>query len=130
MKTELTFEMIVLVDSVLLSDGRRIIAQFAFKTEERMAEIAQDFAGELLAYAVENAPWEDQTGDARAGLSSEAYADNNHIGVDLFHTVEYGIFLELRWGAKYAIILPTVEKMGSKLLNMMEGICSEIIYYD
>lgn len=106
----------------------RGLANFTFKTMDGMAEIANDFADELVQYAVENAPWEDQTGDARAGLQAAVYIENGQIQIDLFHTVEYGIWLEVRWGGRYAIIIPTIEHMGPKLLDKMNNMISEIWY--
>ncbi|ADQ06506.1 conserved hypothetical protein [Caldicellulosiruptor hydrothermalis 108] len=69
-----------------------------------------DWAGNLEAYAKENAPWTDRTGNARQGL---------HGGVDingkdsytlyLSHGVEYGIWLELAHDGNYAIVGPTID---------------------
>jgi hypothetical protein len=110
-----------------LSEG---IANFAFKSANRMAEIAGEFAEDLLNYARDNAPWDDRTGDARRGLEYEVSLYNESLEVDLFHTVEYGIWLEVRWGGKYAIIIPSVEAMGPKLFDKMNDIFGDIIYYD
>jgi len=110
-----------------LSSG---IANFQFRTANEMADIAGDFAEELLEYARANAPWSDRTGDARGGLDYEVSLRNESLEVSLFHTVDYGIWLEIRWGGKFAIIIPTVEQKGSELLARMDNMLSEIIYYD
>jgi hypothetical protein len=47
----------------------------------------------------------------------------------LQHTVEYGIWLEIRWGGRYAIIVPTIEQLGPEIYEEMRGMCGEIIYY-
>lgn len=106
------------------------IANFAFKTENGMGEIAQGFAEDLLQYAQANAPWEDRTGEARAGLEAEVSLVNEALEIDLYHTVDYGIWLEIRWGGKYAIIIPTIETMGPKLFDKMSGLIGDIVYYD
>lgn len=106
------------------------IANFEFKTANEMGDIAGEFADELLQYARDNAPWDDRTGDARAGLDYLVSLRNESLEIALFHTVEYGIWLEIRWGGRYAIIIPTVEQKGSELLDRMNNILSEIIYYD
>lgn len=112
----------------------RGIRQYPKKTRDKMIEIMEEFAEELLDYAQSNAPWEDQTGDAREGLGTavsggfEAWG-NNAISLSLFHTVDYGIWLEVRWGGKYAIIIPTLETMGPELMSRFEGITEDIIYY-
>lgn len=108
-----------------LSQG---IANFAFKTGNGMGEIANDFADQLVSYAVANAPWEDRSGDARAGLQAAVTLENESLEIDLYHTIDYGLWLEVRWGGKYAIIIPTVEAMGPKLLAKMDNLLGEIWY--
>lgn len=110
-----------------LSQG---IANFVFKTADRYSEHAQEFAQDLVDYAKQNAPWNDRTGDARAGLNAEVVSDNGTLSIVLQHGVDYGIWLEIRWGGRYAIILPTVETMGRKLYDKMQGMLGDIIYYD
>lgn len=106
------------------------IAQFEFKMLEGMEEIILKFKDDLVDYARSNAPWDDRTGDARSGLDAEFFGEDRSLGITLFHTVEYGIWLELRWGGKYAIIIPTIETMGPKLLNEMEHMMSKIRFYE
>lgn len=106
------------------------MANFVPKTGTMMAEEAQDFAAELVEYAQQNAPWQDRTGEARAGLSSEVEIENEVLNISLFHTVSYGLWLEIRWGGKYAIIIPTVEQMGARLFDRFTNKLSEIQYYE
>lgn len=108
----------------------RGLASFVFKTMDSMADKANEFADELVQYAKDNAPWEDRSGDARAGLDSAVTASNGELEIDLYHTVDYGIWLEVRWGGRYAIIIPTIERMGPKLYARMNGILGDIIYYE
>lgn len=75
------------------------------------------FAQRVEAYAKENAPWEDQTGDAREGLNASAHTTPIEYVITLAHGVEYGIWLEVRWGGRFAIIMPTLEKMGDELMG-------------
>lgn len=110
-----------------LSEG---LAKFCFKTTNAFGDYAQEFANELVDYARDNAPWDDRTGDARAGLEGEVVLTDDNFEIDLLHTVEYGIWLEIRWGAKYAIIIPTIETMGPRLYEKMNGMLGEIVYYD
>ena len=106
----------------------RGVANFAFKTADSFAEDAAAFADELLDYARANAPWTDRTGDARAGLETFAVIDNDSLEIALYHTMDYGQWLEVRWGGKYAIIIPTVETMGGRLLDRMEQTLGKIYY--
>lgn len=64
-------------------------------------------------YMKSHARWTDQTGNARQGLSArperrrlETYM------VVLFHTVSYGIWLEVRFSGRYAIIDPALRQRG------------------
>lgn len=106
------------------------IAQFEFKMLEGMEEIIRRFRQDIVDYARSNAPWEDRTGEARSGLDAEFYGEPDALGLTLFHSVDYGMWLEIRWGGKYAIIIPTIENMGPKLLNEMEHMMSRIRFYE
>lgn len=66
-----------------------------------------------------DAPWQDQTGNARQGLKARAVRDprGDRFHLVLFHTMPYGIWLETRWGGKYAIILPTLDSVGRDLME-------------
>jgi hypothetical protein len=77
------------------------------------------------------ARWTDRTGNARSGLT--AIADNSrsqswHYEIVLFHSVPYGIWLEVRFAERYAIIKPTIRyeapqyfDTASQVLNKMFG---------
>lgn len=87
---------------------------FAFAA--MLDDIADNAAQELQEYAQENAPWEDITGDARDGLTAEA-EKGAQIVIALFHTVDYGPYLEVRWSGQYAIIMPTIEALGPSIME-------------
>lgn len=62
-------------------------------------------------YAKLHASWTDRSGNARGGLTGLAdnsKASSNHWEIILTHRVNYGIWLEVRFGGKYAIIRPTL----------------------
>lgn len=105
------------------------IAQFKTKMEKRFEELLLKFAIDAVDYMKSNAPWQDQTGEARAGLDAEVYQDDHEMGVILFHTVDYGIWLEIRWSGRYAIIIPTVEQKGPDLLASMNHMMDGITFY-
>lgn len=64
----------------------------------------------------ENAPWTDRTGNARAGLKavheSEPMVEHRLV---LLHSMPYGIWLEVRWSGRYAIIGPTMQVASREL---------------
>jgi hypothetical protein len=87
---------------------------------------AQSMAPEVENYMKINAPWQDQTSNARNGLAARAYRDQDEIGIVLYHQVTYGIWLETRFGGKYAIINPTIEAMSPKVMARFERILDRI----
>jgi hypothetical protein len=56
-----------------------------------------------------HAPWTDNTGNARNGLFARHESDPMVVHrLVIYHTMPYGVFLEVRWSGKYAIIGPTM----------------------
>ena len=87
---------------------------------------AQSMAPEVENYMKLNAPWTDQTSNARNGLAARAYNEGDNIGIVLFHQVSYGVFLETRWGGRYSIINPTIEVMGPRVMMRFDRIMDRI----
>lgn len=71
--------------------------------------IALEIAPHILDYAKSNAPWHDITGAAREGLDIEVDEDNDEVTITLYHTVDYGLWLEVIQAGRYATIMPTLE---------------------
>lgn len=98
-----------------------ISAAVTYKLATMAVEVGEAFyngAQEVEAYAQQNAPWSDITGDARAGLTAEVGVDpGGFVTITLGHTVEYGIWLELIQDGAFAIIMPTLEHLGPKILR-------------
>lgn len=88
---------------------KRVIAgQFLFAKDES------------VGFAKTNAPWTDRTGNARAGLHAETNFGPEHnffAELILAHSVYYGIYLEVRFSGKFAILMPTVNYIGALLLS-------------
>lgn len=84
-------------------------------------EIAYDQAEEMENYAKQNAPWTDRTGDARERLHATV-EETGPIGtIVLSHGVEYGLWLELDHGGRYAIIAPTIDVFGPKIMRSLQN---------
>lgn len=74
-----------------------------------------------------NAPWRDQTGNARQGLRAEAYdLGGDQMGIILYGQVPYQIWLELKNSGELAIILPTIEIMGPEVMSGLENIMERV----
>jgi hypothetical protein len=69
------------------------------------------------AYARSNAPWTDRTSNARNGLFAKAERDRPYYRIIVAHSVPYGIWLEVRFSGRYAIIRPTVDHEGPELMK-------------
>lgn len=82
-----------------------------------VANTVKDIAQEMEAYAKENAPWDDRTGDARGGLKTVVVEDavNHTYSIFLGYSVDYGVYLETANGGQFAVVKPTVERFAPVL---------------
>lgn len=96
------------------------MAAFPLVVDELLENQLEGFAEEIEEYMRSNAPWEDRSGEAREGLTAEYDSTGlfQH-SIILYHTVEYGIWLEIRWNGRYAIIQPTVEHFGPEIMSKL-----------
>lgn len=83
-------------------------------------------AGRVQSDARANAPWQDQTGNARNGLMAKDYRETNAFGVVLYHTMPYGIWLETRWSGRYQIINPTIQSHGPQVMSLVNKLLARI----
>ncbi len=78
----------------------------------------QQLANEMVEYARTNHPWQNRTGAAEEGLQAQVVRQSpDQWTIFLGHgsDVSYGLWLEVRWGGKYAIILPTLQYFAPRL---------------
>lgn len=80
---------------------------------------ANFIAPKAEAHMRQNAPWTDRTSAARNGLRAQVQVSTNKVAIVLYHSVDYGIWLEVRWGGKYAIVRPTVDVMAPEFVLMI-----------
>lgn len=100
----------------LIDDG--IIVWFDGPEWDEVAEkVFQDSKDQVESYARDNAPWADRTGDARRGLTAEVIGSNGDIVMTLFHTVEYGLWLEVIQNGRFAIIMRTLESQAPRVIG-------------
>ena len=75
--------------------------------------VAQYIATQMQNAAKQNAPWTDRTGNARSGIFGTAERDvaQRIVTIYLSHgaTLDYGQYLELSNGGRYAVIMRTIE---------------------
>lgn len=82
------------------------------KVKRGMVAAANYVAPQAEAFMKSEAPWTDRTGAARNGLGAQVEVSGNKVAIILYHSVPYGVFLEVRWGGKYAIIEKTMAAAG------------------
>lgn len=102
------------------------IAEFNAKSAEFRAMfmasvpiVMRSVASQIKAYAKANAPWEDDTGNARQGLQDMTKISDSEIEIVLYHTMEYGFWLELAHQRRYKILEQSIR---AKVPDMVEAI--------
>lgn len=103
------------------------LKEFTPKVDSMISKSVDYFDMRTEAYARSNAPWTDRTGNARNGLRTEPFHEpmKRH-GIVLSHSVPYGIWLEVRWEGRYAIIVPTITHEGQELMQFIKGLLGKM----
>lgn len=103
------------------------IDQLDERTDRGVAGVVEYWDSRIEAYMRVNAPWTDRTGNARAGLFAKAgHEKGQRHWIDLGHRVPYGIWLEVRFGGKYAIVLPSLILFGPKIMNTLNKLFARL----
>ncbi len=86
--------------------------------------LADLFTAKLEAAAKAGAPWQDQTGAARAGLVSLAVKSATGVIIYLIHQASYGVFLELGTSrmAPRPIIMPVLEAHYAPIMQAVRAL--------
>lgn len=98
-----------------------LLASAAVNSVNSWQDTVLEVALEALEYAKDNAPWTDRTGMARAGLDVDVNMEQDDIVLSMFHTVDYGQWLETIQNGSLAIIMPTLEIYGWEIKRRIEG---------
>jgi len=80
-----------------------------------LVQYLERHAAEIKAQMQREASWTDRTGKARAGLNAQVEANGAQVALYLSHGVEYGKWLELARGGRYAIVGPTIARVGPRI---------------
>lgn len=84
-------------------------------------------ASEIESKMKINRPWTDRTNMAKVNLRARVSQPNDHtVRITLSHGVEYGIWLELANEKNYAIIAPTVNEEGPKIVEDLNNLMSKL----
>ncbi len=111
-------------DGSLDEMGDRIVT-YGEQVLDAVRRIAEYFEPVLESYAKQNAPWRDRTGNARQSLHTfTRNLAEEAVALYLAHGMDYGIWLEVRWSGKYAIIWPTLEAHLEAISAMLHEVFS------
>lgn len=83
-------------------------------------------ATRAVGYARQNAPWTDRTSNARNGLFARAERDAPVYRIIIGHSVPYGVWLEVRWSGRFAILRPTVDHEGPEVMRTVSKLYSTL----
>lgn len=89
--------------------------------------LADTKSKEIESYAKANRKWRDRTNQAKANLRCvTSRPEKNLVRITLSHGVDYGIWLELANEKRYAIIKPTLDVYGPKVMSSLEGLMNRL----
>lgn len=117
-------------------DGSELKRNLAKINTEKLMAVTLMYAAteakELESYMKTHRPWTDRTGLAKQSLSSAVSQESNTLvcitlgfGLNGINC-PYGIWLELAHEKNYAIIQPTINTQGPKILKNFEGMMTKI----
>ena len=98
----------------------RNLKTFPMKLERAVVGAVEFHSTKAEAWARVSARWTDRTSNARNGLFTKTV----HVpfvshSIVVAHTVPYGVWLEVRWSGRYAVIIPTVKHEGAALMRTL-----------
>lgn len=97
------------------------------RTDNGIAGVVEFWDSRIEAHMKVTAPWTDRTGNARAGLFAKAgHEKGKWHWIDLGHRVPYGIWLEIRWGGRYAVVFPTLLIYGPKIMQTLNKLFARL----
>jgi len=86
------------------------------------AVIMEATGGRMETQAHGDAPWQDQTGNARRSIHYEFSDNGGIITVSIGIGVDYGVYLELSFGGRFRVIQPTVDQAKYQLLRDLQRV--------
>jgi hypothetical protein len=97
------------------------------RTDRGVAGVVEYWDSRIESHMKINAPWKDRTGNARIGLFAKAgHERGQRHWIDLGHRVPYGIWLEIRWEGRYAIVFPTLIMFGPRIMKTLNKLFARL----
>lgn len=86
------------------------VATYAKRLLDAVYQLAARWAIRIADDARRGAPWTNRTGAARASLFGRVVRLATGAMIIVGHGVHYGIYLERRWGGKWAAVMPALQR--------------------
>lgn len=103
-------------------------SKFQNKFEAAVELLCENGAEKMEGYAKENRPWTDRTSRARQSLKGSWQKQGDSYKIQIAHGVKYGVWLEFKNERRYAILMPTVEKVGyGEILPAFENLLDKTV---
>lgn len=94
------------------------LAQLINTVPQRIQSGAESVSRQMEWQAKRNAPWTDRTGNARRTMTGFAgWDEGGNLLVGISGHMPYSPKLELRYGRRYAILVPTVDAYAPTILD-------------
>lgn len=106
-----------------------LVSLYADQIEREIVELCERMADEITEYMKDNAPWTDRTGAARASLFTLVeHEARQMVSILVSHgsLIPYGVYLELNYGGRFAIIAPTIDWFGPRLFHEVQAIVQRV----
>jgi len=105
----------------------RNIKELDARTDRGVAGVVEYWDSRIEEHMKIAAPWTDRTGNARSGLFATAgHEPGKRHWIELGHRVPYGIWLEIRWAGRYAIVFPTLIAYGPKVMQTLNKLFARL----
>ncbi len=88
---------------------------------DALPRYARRKARELESRMRQEAPWTDQTGEARKKLKAEVETEPTKTTIYLITGAAHGKYLELRWGGRYAVVSPTIPRAAIEIAGELRA---------
>ena len=108
------------------SDMLSRIATLESRAPMAMHMYAKTGAQKLESSAKQRAPWTDRTGHARQRLKGTVEGVATGYKLILAHGVDYGIWLEIANEKRFAIIIPTIQREGPRIISGFERLLDKL----
>jgi len=98
------------------------MGKYGEQAKGAIANVFDYWIPQIERHAKTSAPWTDRTANARSGLYAWKDTKDGKLRLYLSQTVYYGLWLEVRFAGKYAVIEPTLSLYQRRVMRMIQKI--------